>query len=111
MLTCLHCVEYIETLLFPNDSCITLLQNSLSWSNRSLFGLRLDLFTISMKALKTILTFLTFKSLAHAYLVKTDMTHNKYLTFLFLERNDPISAKYAAQISSLKSQRLFLWFF
>ena len=29
------------------------------------------------------------------------MTHNKYLTFLFLEENDPTSAKSAAQILSL----------
>ena len=29
------------------------------------------------------------------------MTHNEYLTFLFLEDNDSISAKSAAQILSL----------
>ena len=29
------------------------------------------------------------------------MTHNKYLTFLFFEGNDPILAKSAAQILSL----------
>ena len=29
------------------------------------------------------------------------MTHNKYLAFLFLKNNDPISAKSADQILSL----------
>ena len=29
------------------------------------------------------------------------MTHNKYLTLLFLEDNDPISVKSASQILSL----------
>ena len=33
--------------------------------------------------------------------MKTSMTHNKYLTFLFLKDNDPISAKSVAQILSL----------
>ena len=36
------------------------------------------------------------------------MTHNKYLTFLFLEHNDPISAKSAAQILSLNLASTFL---
>ena len=36
---------------------------------------------------------LSFKGLTHAYLMKTSMIHNKYLTFLFFEDNDPISAK------------------
>ena len=30
--------------------------------------------------------------------MKTSMTHTKYLTFLFLEDNDPVSAKSAAQV-------------
>ena len=33
--------------------------------------------------------------------MKTSMIHNKYLTFLLLEDNDPISAKSATQILSL----------
>ena len=45
--------------------------------------------------------FLYFKGFTYAYLVKTSMTHNKYLTLLFLENNDPISGKSAAQIFSL----------
>ena len=36
------------------------------------------------------------------------MTHNKYLTFLFLEDNDPISAKSAAQIFSFNLAKTFL---
>ena len=36
------------------------------------------------------------------------MTHNKYLTFLFLEDNDSISAKSAAQILSLNLAYTFL---
>ena len=33
--------------------------------------------------------------------MKTCMTHNKYLTFLFFEDSDPISAKSDAQILPL----------
>ena len=40
--------------------------------------------------------FLSFKGLTHVYLVKTSMTRIKYLTFLFFEDNDPISAKSVA---------------
>ena len=36
------------------------------------------------------------------------MTHNEYLTFLFLEDNDSISAKSAAQILSLNLAYTFL---
>ena len=36
------------------------------------------------------------------------MTHNKYLTFLFLEDNDPISARTAAQMLSLNLADTFL---
>ena len=45
--------------------------------------------------------FLSFKGLTHAYLVKTSVTHDKYLTFFFFEDNHSISAKSAAQILSL----------
>ena len=38
------------------------------------------------------------------------MTHNEYLTFLFLEDNDSISAKSAAQILSLNLAYTFLLF-
>ena len=49
-----------------------------------------------MKALRTVLPFLSFKGLIHAYLVKTSMTY-EYLTVLFFEGSDPISAKSASQ--------------
>ena len=48
------------------------------------------------------------KDLTYAYLVKTSMTHNKYLTFLFLEANYSVSAKSAAQILSLNLTYTFL---
>ena len=54
-----------------------------------------------MKALKTVLPYLFFKGLTHAYLVKRSMTHNKYLKFLFFGDSDPIPAKSAAQIFSI----------
>ena len=50
---------------------------------------------------RTALAFLSFKGLPQVYLVKTSITHNKYLTPQFLEDNDPISYKSAAQILSL----------
>ena len=53
-----------------------------------------------IKALRTVLLFLSFKGLTYAYLLKPSMTHSKYLTFLFFEDNDLISAKSAAQILS-----------
>ena len=56
------------------------------------------------KTLTTVLPFLSFKSLSHAYLGKTSMTHNKYLILLFFEENNPISGKSAAQILSLNLQ-------
>ena len=40
--------------------------------------------------------------------MKTSITHNKYLIILFLEGNDPISAKSTAQISSLNLAYTFL---
>ena len=60
-----------------------------------------------MKSLRTVLPFLTFKGLTHAYLVKTSLVHNKYSTFSFFEDNDPISAKSAAQILSLNLAETF----
>ena len=63
--------------------------------------LRLDSFTVSIKALRTVLPFLSYKGSAQAYLVKISVTHNKYLKFLFLEDTYPILAKSATQILSL----------
>ena len=60
-----------------------------------------------IKAVKTVLPFLSFEVLIHSYLVKTSMTHNKYLRFLILEDNDPSSAKSAAQILSLNLAKTF----
>ena len=40
--------------------------------------------------------------------MKTTVTHNKYLTPQFLEDNDPISAKSAAQTLSLNLVLTFL---
>ena len=61
-----------------------------------------------MKALRTVLPFLSFKVLTHAYLVETSMTHNKcYLTFFFFEDNYPISAKSAAQILPLNLAEIY----
>ena len=54
-----------------------------------------------MRAFRTVLPFLTFKGLTNAYLVKTSMAQNRYITFLFFEDNDPVSAKAGAQILSL----------
>ena len=47
------------------------------------------------------LYFLSFKELTQAYLVKTSTSHDKYLKPRFLEDNDTISVKSAAQILSL----------
>ena len=87
---------------------MSLSSNSLSLSTHNLFAFRLDLFTISIKAFRTILAFLSFKGLTHAYVMKTSMTHNKFLTFLFFEGNDSISAKSACQILSLNLAYAFL---
>ena len=78
-----------------------LLWDFFSRSNHNFFGLRFYSVTISIKALRTVLPFLSFKGLTLAYLVKTSITHNKYLTFRFIEFNDPISAKSVDQILSL----------
>ena len=76
------------------------MQNSLPWLTHNLSGLLLDSFILT-KAFRTVLPCLSFKSLSHAYLKKTSMTYNKYLTLLFSEENDSISAKSAVQILSL----------
>ena len=74
-----------------------------------LFGLRLGLFTISIKAFKTVLLFLLLKGLSHGCLVKISMTHVKYLTFLFFEDSDFILAKSAAQKLFLTLTYTFLF--
>ena len=62
-----------------------------------------------IKLLRIVLPFLSFKGLTHPYLVKKPITHDKYLTFLFFEANDSISAKSAAQILSLDLTKTFLF--
>ena len=61
-----------------------------------------------MKAFRTVLLFLSFKGLIHAYLVKTSITDYKCLTLLFVEDNDSISANAAAHIVLLNLTRTFL---
>ena len=73
-------MEYLKILLLSNHTCISLLQNSLPWSTHNLFGLWLDLCTISIKVFKTVLHFLSFTDLMQAYLVKASITNNKYQT-------------------------------
>ena len=98
------CVEYIKILSLFNHSYISVLSNSLSWSTDDLFGLRLDSFTISIRVVKC------FKAWTYAYLAKTFMTqNNKYLTLLFLEDNDSISAKCAAKVLSVNLAQTILF--
>ena len=72
-----------------------------------LFGLRLNLFTISVQPLRIVLLFLSFKVLSQECLVKTTITHNRNLILWFLEDNGPISAKCDSQILSLSLHTLF----
>ena len=88
--------------------CLTILAWEHAWSTHNLFGLRLDSIIISIKAFMTIFLLLSFKGLTQAYLVKTYITHHKYMTFLFLENSDPISAKAATQILSLNLTKTLL---
>ena len=87
--------------LSSNHFWIKLLSKFSHWSSHNFFALSLDLVTISIKPSKTVLALLPFKGFTRAYLVKTYMTHNKYLTSQFLEEIDPILAKYAVQFLSL----------
>ena len=65
--------------------------------------LPLDSFTIPIKLWKSVIVFLSFKELTREYLMKTSITHNKYLAPRFIEDIDPTLAIFAAQILSLKS--------
>ena len=62
-----------------------------------------------IKIFSIVLPFLPVKGLFHAYLVKTSITHNQYLTFLFFEDNDAISAKSAAKILFSNVAYIFLY--
>ena len=74
------CVEYIKISTLFKHSCIRF-----SWAAHNLFGFQLNSFTISIKALRTALPFLSFKGLNHGSAVKTYITNNKCLTFLSLK--------------------------
>ena len=81
-LKCHHCLT-----LLPLVYC----EISLLGQPIILFALRLDSSTISIKALRTVLPLLSFKGLTSAYLVKTPIAYKNFLTFRFLQDNDPIS--------------------
>ena len=91
--TSLHslCVEYIKISLPSNHFYMKLLHNYFLWSTHNLFDLCLNSFTISVKSWTTVSAFLSFKGLTHAYLMKTSITHNKYLALHLIEDNDLIS--------------------
>ena len=80
------------------------------WSTNNLFGLRLDSFIILIKQLRILLAFSSFESLTQAYLVKTSIALNKYLTPQFLEDNDLISSKPPTQIFPFRSCIQFYFF-
>ena len=62
--------------------------------------------------MKNCFRFLSSQGLTQAYFMKTSIMHNKHLTPQFLEDNDLISAKSAAQILSLNfAYILVLWNF
>ena len=89
-------------------------KNSLPRLTHNLFGLRLDLckpyyLLFMIKIFSIVLPFLPVKGLFHAYLVKTSITHNQYLTFLFFEDNDAISAKSTAKILFSNVAYIFLY--
>ena len=75
-----------------------------------LFDLPIDSFIILMitKPVKAVLAFLSFKSLNQTNL-KTYVTHNKYLTYWFLEDNDQLSFNFAGQILSFNMAYTFLY--
>ena len=61
-----------------------------------------------MRASRNVSSCLFLKDLTHSCFVKTSMTHNKYLTFLFTEDNNPISVKSAVLISYFNLVETFL---
>ena len=86
------------------------MKNYFPLSTHHLFGFRLDSFTILIKALRTVSPFLPFEGLTHAYLMKTCITHNRYLIFFSFEDSDSISAKSAAHMLYLNLAYTFLLF-
>ena len=62
-------VEYISIAFFSSHDFIDLVQNSLPLSTHILFGLLFDVPKIFWKALVILIPFLSFKGIAHGYLL------------------------------------------
>ena len=91
----LLCAEYISMSFFSNDDFINLSQYSLPLSTHILFGLRFDSFQIFWKELVIVIAFLSFKGIAHAYLLKISITPNKNLNTLLNLLINCVSARSA----------------
>ena len=61
---------------------------------------------IFLNALTTLVSFLSFIEITHAYLLNKSIAHNKYLFPLFYLLSDCISAKSTPQILSLNEAHL-----
>ena len=94
----LLCVEYIYILFFCGRDCIDVL------SGHILFGLRLDSFKISWKALVIVAPFLSFKGITHVYLLKISIALNKKRTLLLNLLISCLSARSALQMLSTKDE-------
>ena len=73
------CVEYISMSFLTSHDFIDLLWNLLPLSTHILFGLGFYSCKIFWKALVIIIPFLSFKGIAHAYLLKIQIKQNKKL--------------------------------
>ena len=91
--------------IFSSHGLIDLVQNSLRLSTHIFFGFRLDSFKMKSTNCNT---FLSFKVITHAYLLRVSIKHskNRILSLKFLM--NCISARSAPQILSLKSECTFL---
>ena len=77
-------------------------------STHILLGVRLDSSMVFWKALVTVIPFLSFKGITHAYLLKLSITHNKdRIPRLNLLLNC-LPARSAPQILSIKDECTFL---
>ena len=68
------CVKYISIAFFYGHDFIDLLQKSLSVSSHPLLGLRFDLFKTFWEALVIAISFLCFKGITHAHLLRISGT-------------------------------------
>ena len=66
------------------------------------------IYYFSKEALRTVLPFLSFKGLTHAYLLQASLTHRKYLKLLFFIDNDSISVKSVSQVLCFKLVYTFI---